>query len=211
MSAVIDHDACGVTKGCFRYPRGCDGPDCRYVVTYAVDVDNDRVTMEMMGISEGYITMAIGEGIHMVRYAGHSLQWGHNRRDGVSNHQYLDCLLNRLFRHRWKKTPKSTSLAFVRGIHRWPVNSPHKGPVTRKMFSFNDVIIYWECATSFILNLFFRKHKDMFVSPPFLNTEIAHHSILVEDQDLFIVHFQYRCCLWPEDSRSQALAVLVLT
>ena len=33
------------------------------------------------------------------------------------------------------------SLTFVRGIHRWPVNSPHKGPVTRKMFPFDDVII----------------------------------------------------------------------
>ena len=33
------------------------------------------------------------------------------------------------------------SLAFVRGIHRWTVNSPHKGPVTRKMFPFDDVII----------------------------------------------------------------------
>ena len=34
-----------------------------------------------------------------------------------------------------------TSLAFVRGIHRSPVNSPHKGPVTRKMFPLDDVII----------------------------------------------------------------------
>ena len=33
----------------------------------------------------------------------------------------------------------SASLAFVRGIHRWPVNSPNKGPVMRKMFSFDDV------------------------------------------------------------------------
>ena len=33
----------------------------------------------------------------------------------------------------------SASLAFVRWIHRWPVNSPHKGPVTRKMFPFGDV------------------------------------------------------------------------
>ena len=31
----------------------------------------------------------------------------------------------------------SSSLAFVREIHRWPVNSPHKGPVTRKMFPFS--------------------------------------------------------------------------
>ena len=35
----------------------------------------------------------------------------------------------------------STSLAFVSGIHRGSVNSPHKGPVTRKMFSFDDVIM----------------------------------------------------------------------
>ena len=33
-----------------------------------------------------------------------------------------------------------TSLAFVRRIHRWPVNSPHKRSVTRKMFPFDDVI-----------------------------------------------------------------------
>ena len=35
----------------------------------------------------------------------------------------------------------SASLAFVRGIHWWPVNSPHKWPVTRKMFPFDDVIM----------------------------------------------------------------------
>ena len=34
----------------------------------------------------------------------------------------------------------SASLAFVRGIHRWPEDSPIKGPVTRKMFPFEDVI-----------------------------------------------------------------------
>ena len=40
-----------------------------------------------------------------------------------------------------KKNQISTSLAFVRGIHRRPVNSPHKGPVARKMFQFDDVIM----------------------------------------------------------------------
>ena len=40
------------------------------------------------------------------------------------------------------KRQSSASLAFVRGIHRWPVNSPHKGPVTRKMLPFDDVILY---------------------------------------------------------------------
>ena len=33
-----------------------------------------------------------------------------------------------------RKHQTSASLAFVRGIHRWPVNSPHKWPVTRKIF-----------------------------------------------------------------------------
>ena len=40
-----------------------------------------------------------------------------------------------------RKHQSSASLAFVRGIHRWSVNSPHKGPVTRKMFPFHDVIM----------------------------------------------------------------------
>ena len=40
-----------------------------------------------------------------------------------------------------RKHQSSTSLAFVRGIHWSPVNSPHKGLVTRKMFSFDDAIM----------------------------------------------------------------------
>ena len=40
-----------------------------------------------------------------------------------------------------RKHQSSSSLAFVRGIHRWPVDSPHKWPVTRKMFPFDDVIM----------------------------------------------------------------------
>ena len=40
-----------------------------------------------------------------------------------------------------RKHQSSPTLAFVRGIHRWPVNSLHKWPVTRKMFPFDDVIM----------------------------------------------------------------------
>ena len=40
-----------------------------------------------------------------------------------------------------RKHQRSASLVFVRGIHRRPVNSPHKWPVTRKMFPFDDVIM----------------------------------------------------------------------
>ena len=40
-----------------------------------------------------------------------------------------------------RKHQSSASLAFVRGIHRWPVNSLHKWPATREMFPFDDVIM----------------------------------------------------------------------
>ena len=44
-----------------------------------------------------------------------------------------------------RKHRSSASLAFLRGIHRGPVNSPQKWPVTRKMFPFDDVIIVCAC------------------------------------------------------------------
>ena len=40
-----------------------------------------------------------------------------------------------------RKHQSSAPLAFERGIHRGPVNSPHKWPVTREMFPFDDVIM----------------------------------------------------------------------
>ena len=40
-----------------------------------------------------------------------------------------------------RKHQSSASLAFVRGIHRWPLNSSHQGPITRKMFPFDDIIM----------------------------------------------------------------------
>ena len=46
-----------------------------------------------------------------------------------------------------RKHQSSASLALVRRIHRWPANSPHKEPVTRKMLQFDDVIMFicnWE-------------------------------------------------------------------
>ena len=69
------------------------------------------------------------------------LKWRHNDRDGVSNHQPHDCLLNGLFRRKSTKTSELRITGFVKGIHRWPVNSPQQEPVTRKKFSFDDVIM----------------------------------------------------------------------
>ena len=71
-----------------------------------------------------------------------TLQWRHNEHDNVSNHRRLDCSLNRLFRRRSKKKSKLRVTGLCVG------NSPvtgefpaHKGPVTRKMFPFDDVIM----------------------------------------------------------------------
>ena len=49
----------------------------------------------------------------------------------------------------WKHR-SSASLAFVRGIHRWPVNFSHKGPATRKMFPFDDTIMIATVSIQFL-------------------------------------------------------------
>ena len=56
-----------------------------------------------------------------------------------------------------RKHQSSVSLAFVRGIHRWPVNSPHKWPVTRKIFPFDDVIM-----NIIISPLFYKRISPLF-------------------------------------------------
>ena len=70
-----------------------------------------------------------------------TLHWRHNDHDSVSNHQPHGCLLNRLFRRRSKETSKLRVTGLCVGNSPGPVNSPHKGPVTRKMFPFDDVIM----------------------------------------------------------------------
>ena len=71
-----------------------------------------------------------------------SLQWRHNGHDGVSNHQPHNCLLNRLYGRRSKKTSKLLVTGLCVGNSPGPVNSPHKWPVTRKMFPLDDVIMF---------------------------------------------------------------------
>ena len=66
------------------------------------------------------------------------LRWRHNGRDGVSNHQPHDYLLNRLFRRRSKKTPKLR----VTGLCAW--NSPETGEFPAQMASnAENVSIWW--------------------------------------------------------------------
>ena len=69
------------------------------------------------------------------------LQWSYNESDGVWYLQRLHCLFNRLFSRRSKKTSKHSAPSLCEGNP--PVTSifPHKGPVTWKMFLFDNVII----------------------------------------------------------------------
>ena len=70
-----------------------------------------------------------------------SLHWSLNGRHSVSNHQPHDCLLNLYSSADQRKHQSFASLFFVWGIHWWPVNFPHKRPVTRKIW-FDAVIMY---------------------------------------------------------------------
>ena len=71
------------------------------------------------------------------------------------------------------KHQSSASLAFVCGIHRRPVNSPHKWPVTRKMFPFDDIMLY-DCASEITLTYLGDPEKntadpmffEIYVPPP---------------------------------------------
>ena len=98
---------------------------------------------------------------HFCSIKGYALQWRHSGRDGVTNYQPRACLLNRADQ---RKKQSSASLVLVRGIHRWPVNSPHKWPVKRKMFPFDDVImcLKWPVAsTNTLISVELRTRKYM--------------------------------------------------
>ena len=106
-----------------------------------------------------------------------ALQWRHNGRDGVSNHQPHDCLLNRLFEHRSKKTSKLR----VTGL--CAENSSVTGEFPAQMASNTgnvsimvifrvprDIIVHLNIVSSFIEN----KHEVINVGRTFLK---GSHSI----------------------------------
>ena len=60
-----------------------------------------------------------------------------------------------------RKHQSSASLATVQGIHRWPVNSPLKRPVTREMFPFDGVTMFKSREITLSLNLFRSRYKGV--------------------------------------------------
>ena len=69
-----------------------------------------------------------------------TLQWRHNEHDGFQITGVLIAYWNICSGADQRKHQSSMLLAFMRGFHRWPLNSPHKGPVMQKIFLFGDLI-----------------------------------------------------------------------
>ena len=65
------------------------------------------------------------------------LQWRHNGRDSISNHQPHDCLLNHLYRRRSKKTSKFRVTGLCAG------NSPGTGEFPAQMASYTENVSIW--------------------------------------------------------------------
>ena len=115
-----------------------------------------------------------------------------------------------------RKHQSSASLAFVRGIHRWPVDSRHKGPVTRKTFPFDDVFILLYTRRRYInvgQKCFRRSHihhpiKNYYVCifkncTPKINDKTVVYFILAIDIYwclifAFFISFFYQWCFLPQ-------------
>ena len=131
-----------------------------------------------------------------------------------------------------KKHQSSASLAFARGIHRSPVNSPHKWPVTRKMFPFDDVImlalekpVHIRVQLCILMRLYQRVtqlHRKSY-SPGLLLCHSCNHMFSlcqirqsvghrIQKLSGCIMHglavgSQYHSCWRPDDTRSQCISM----
>ena len=75
-----------------------------------------------------------------------ALRWHHKKRDGAQITSFTIVYLTVYSDVDQHKHQSSASLAFFIGIHRRPVNFPHKGPVTPKMIPIDDVIMGWNVS-----------------------------------------------------------------
>ena len=89
-------------------------------------------------VSENYFGPSIR--YRFIQVHEHSLQWRHNEPDCVSNHQLHDCLLNRLFRRRSKKTSKLRVTGLdVENTGEFPTQMASNA----EKFPFHDVIMFY--------------------------------------------------------------------
>ena len=100
-----------------------------------------------------------------------------------------------------RKHRSSSSLAFVWGIHRGPVNSPHKWPVTRKMFPFDDVIMF-QCG--FKTGAKFYPCRNRAVYNFVLNwSSLRWDSVVLKGQ--YYIRLIYHAWIWYERQKAKTL------
>ena len=88
-----------------------------------------------------------------------------------------------------RKHQSSASLAFVRGIHWWPVNTPHKWPVTLNFFPFDDVILKIACESA--VHIWERQILSSFV---IIANYITSDKVFIHDDVIKWKHFPR---YWP--------------
>ena len=81
-----------------------------------------------------------------------------------------------------RKHQSSVSLAFVRGSHRGPVNSPHKWPVTQRMSRFDEVIMHTAQLTYFFEEPLYLRHAD---------TKELYHSMVI----MYTIYLSSNCVM----------------
>ena len=136
------------------YRYGITIPLMWYDITTVIHISNEWISMPSVWYcNNGYIIQMGYPSIWDNNSMSMSCGWHYNDVImSVSNHQRLDCLAvcSGVYQ---RKHQSSVPLAFVRGIQWWPMDSPHKGPVNRKMFPFDDVIMV---CKSFVRNIISR-------------------------------------------------------
>ena len=108
------------------------------VKTHTLFSDSYDVIAIAGGMGEGHIPCsALSEMVRVVTPGETPLRWRHNGHHGVSNHHPHDCLHNRLFRHRSKKTSKPHVPGLCMG------NSPGTGEFPAQMASYVENFSIW--------------------------------------------------------------------
>ena len=103
----------------------------------------DRVDFKVViSINSGNKSLQIRCNLHVfivltIMTMADSLQWRPNEHDGISNNQPCDCLFNRLFRHRWKKTSKLRITGLCAG------NSRVTNEFPQRASDVENVSIWW--------------------------------------------------------------------
>ena len=113
-----------------------------------------------------------------------TLRWRHNGRNGVSNHQPHDCLFNRLFRRKSKKTSKPRVTGLCEGnssvIGEFPAQRASKA---------DNVSTWWRhhvpvcCSTILKYNSTLSDARFLGISPAFLNDVIFWQTIMRTNGD----------------------------